>query len=202
MQAEEDSLRKAFMREERKKGVEADEALALEATLRAIQEIDLEQLLEEKAKMPMSGEELANKLRQNKRVEAIAPSRRKKKPGPRKKHWKAKQKVKRAKDKRYRERRRKMLRRDKLAEAALDASKCYAYKLQRWLEVGTEVELTEKEWVEEVWPELGGMWPAKVFRHEKEKPISVENIYILATKRDVVLFDGKEHMLRKQGYIC
>lgn len=196
---EERELVERLTEPQRKKGMGAEEALELEATLRAIQGISLEKLLEEKAQMPMSGEELAKRLMAGKGFDRKVKA--KKKPGPKKKHWAHKRKVNRAKNKRYREKRRKWLRRAKLAEAAVDAQKCYAYKLQRWLERGEDVLLTEKEWCEVVWPALGGMFPERVFRYGNEGPISLENIYIYGTKRDVVLFDGKEHALRKEGYI-
>lgn len=70
-----------------------------------------------------------------------------------------------------------------------------------WYQKGYEVHLTKQEWIDIVWPTLGGKVPV-IRRYVTAEPISLENIYVVESgTQNNVLFDGKEWRLRKDGYI-
>lgn len=70
-----------------------------------------------------------------------------------------------------------------------------------WYQKSVPVEMTKEEWTDIVWPALKGRIPV-IRRYNQNGPISVENIYIVESgTRNNILFDGKEYVLRSQGYI-
>src|SRR5690606_18641418 len=105
---------------ERNKGMTAEEALSLEATLRAIQALDVDKLLEEREKESVSQEALVRRLEAGKGLRTRIGRKQNKKPGRKPDHWKTKRRKKRAKDKKYRDTRRKWLRNQEMAKAAVD----------------------------------------------------------------------------------
>lgn len=115
-------------------------------------------------------------------------------------HWKRAKRKKREYDKnRYREHL-KPQRKKELAEKLTTARGWWEYLNRNWRWLKTPVELTEEEWNEVLYPAIYPRVPV-FFRYDAKQPIRLDNLVVKDTETREVLFDGKEWLLRKQGYV-
>lgn len=154
--------------------------------------IDLEKLASEKEKALKPQDRMIRDLKANKKVGRYLKG----KTPPRKKiHWKQKKRNLRN----YYHEHVKPRRSRRRADLLTTPEGWWVYLMEGWRDNKIPVRMTEEEWTGEVYPLLDGRLPI-IQRYDVTGPISLGNVYVVDSDTRAVLFDGKEHLLRKMGY--
>lgn len=160
-----------------------DELLGLLAKIDQIDLTKLEKELEEK------------KTKKQKAIEEMAEGTFKLKPKKKaKKHWRAKRRYWRE----YHQTVRKPAQRKRRA-VLLEEGGWYGILHELWERAKLDIEVTREEWEEAVGT-LDDVYPM-VTRYDRSVGIRLDNVLVRDRDTLKVVFDGKEHLLRKQGYI-
>lgn len=176
------------------------EALDMSSFLYRLQSIDLGKLEAEIAKQSLAQEKaltaqerMLRDLRANKKISRYLKSRT---PRRKKLHWtqKRRNRLNYLRAVAYPKRA------AQLADSLETGEGWYKYLCTGWRKKRARIEMTEREWVDEVWPTLEGRLPV-IVRYDSKGPISLGNIYVLDSETRAVLFEGTEWRLRKDGYI-
>lgn len=175
------------------KKMSPEEMLEAARLLERICRIDLSKLEEERFEALRPVEKLVEDLRNDKKLYR-GPGKGLGKP-KKKVHWK----TKRAKWRQYYQTSVKPRRADKLEEQLTTPEGWYAYVTRKW-KVRDIPHFSLEEWTETIYPLLGGRVPY-FSRYSTKKGFTLENTLVRATGTGEVIFDGKEHVLRKLGYI-
>jgi len=189
-------LTERWMRAKNKEGMSGEEALELERVLSIINGIDLDKALDQKMKALPPMERAVAILNNGGSLVRRAKAKR----APKKKlHWRTKEARKRKENQQYYERRLKNLRREKLAEQLTSPEGWWEHVSSSWKRKGVPLKVTEEGWLEYVWPAVQG----RVFityRYNTKEPMSLGNMIVKDVEGGAVLFDGKEWLLKQQGY--
>jgi hypothetical protein len=188
-----ETLQRLYSEQEKNKagGLQPEEVLAMDALGRRLAALDLDAVIKRK---------LNNRPEMTKAIEkklegAINRKRKKRGPGRPKVHWKTKDRRRRQ----YRVEVATPRRWAKEAEQWKTGEGWFAYMSKQWRQNKYPVELTLEQWLEHVYPKVEG----RVFtvqRYIKKEPIRLDNLLILSTENQSVLFDGKEFALEQAGY--
>lgn len=172
------------MRKMKEQSPEAiDELLGLLAKIDQIDLTKLEKELEEK------------KTKKQRAVEEMISGEFKLKPKKKaKKHWKAKRRYWRE----YHQTVRKPAQRKRRA-VLLEEGGWYGILHELWTRAELDIEVTREEWEEAVGT-LDDVYPM-VTRYDRSVGIRLDNVLVRDRDTLQVVFDGKEHLLRKHGYI-
>lgn len=168
------------------------EALDMSSFLYKLQQIDLGKVESEKEKALSPQDRMIRDLRANKRINRYLKSRT---PRRKKLHWtqKRRNRLNYLRAVAYPKRA------AQLADSLETGEGWYKYLCTGWRKKRVGIEMTEREWVDEVWPTLEGRLPV-IVRYDSKGPISLGNIYVLDSETRTVLFEGADYLLRKGGY--
>lgn len=158
---------------------------ALLALMQKVESIDLSKVAEEME---------AKKSKKQKAIEEMAEGTFKLKPKRKKQHWRAKRRYWRE----YHQTVRKPAQRKRRA-VLLEEGGWYGILHELWTRAGHSIEVTREEWEEAVGT-LDDVYPM-VTRYDRSVGIRLDNVLVRDRDTLKVVFDGKEHLLRKQGYI-
>lgn len=174
----------------RDKKISAEEALLIADVLERYKDYN-EETVEMAAATPM--ELLIKQLQE----ETPAVQVRKRKPKKKVLHWKTRKKNEREA---YRDGGKASRRRKKAELLSMGAEGWWTYQRRMWWQKKVPVTLSKEEWCETVYPTFKGNVPV-IRRYSTAKPIALDNLLVTASGSKDVLFDGKEYLLRKEGYI-
>lgn len=173
----------------------AEEILEAAKLLERIMGIDLGQLEVERFESLRPMDQLVEDLQRDKRLKHRGPKGSTLKRTKRKQHWRTTLR-KRREYYHAKTRPREILAK---AEQLKTPEGWYTHVTRKWVRMGLEV-FTLEEWVGEVWPTLEGRVPY-VTRYDTGKGFTLDNVLVREDQSGIVLFDGKEYLLRKSGYI-
>jgi hypothetical protein len=177
-------------------GMTGEEALELERVLSIINGIDLDKAIEQKQAQMLPMDRALARLNNGGQLVRRAKAKKAKR---KKLHWRTKEARKRAENQQYYVRRGKDNRRKALAEKLTSAEGWWEHVSGSWKRKGLKVEVTGEEWKEAVWPVVEGRLFI-TYRYNCKEPMSLKNMIVKDTEDGAVLFDGKEHELKKLGY--
>lgn len=177
----------------KEKETSPEDVLELLRTLEKINDINLDRLSTEKFEALRPVDQLVETLKRDKTLRRGPKDR---SMGTRKKvHWKTKRR-------KWREQYHRNGKRYRLAKIEKQLSSpegWYEYLIFEWKKDKVDF-FTREEWLEVIWPALGGKVPY-FNRYDTKKGFTLDNVVVYETGTRKVLFDGKEHLLRKMGYI-
>jgi hypothetical protein len=186
------------MHPEKKKGrMSPEEALQLNELFTKLEQLNLEDLKKERIEAMSPIDQFVEGLKQNKKLARVVKSHEGvgRVPKP-KQHYMTRRKKMRD----YYHQNAKARRTQEKAELLTTPEGWWVYMSRQWNKKKVAVEMSEQDWLEILWPAIGGQLFV-VNRYDVSEPIALQNIYIEDSNTRKILWDGKEWQMRQLGYI-
>lgn len=179
-----------------RQGVDPEEALKLARLIEELGRVDLDKIKVE-ALSPL--ELLAHELETNGKFQRRVAGA--KKPKPRRKiHWSTARARRRKYQRDYYHSVLKPATLRKRASMLRTPEGWWEHQTHLWRVRKQEYTITREEFLEIVWPALGGEVPV-FHRYNPNLPFSLDNLVVYKNRSKQVLFDGKEYELKRLGYV-